>query len=473
MRHRIIPALAAVLLLTCAARSEETFDDAMKRATADYGGRLQKAADELNAARARIADEKAPLLRAMRAAEDRIVTAESEIERLETGRNDSGEQRRRLLMDLDATRKNTTYVATLAHDAVSAYAESLAPGEGQVLADPLQALTQRLDDAPPAATGQTAIEAAEYLLERTRQSLGGYAAPGSALIEGNNLVVKGTFAYVGPETFFLAEQGGAAGPVRPRAGSVYPVAYPVPGWKPEEAAAFFQGRAGTFLADASGGKALRLKETRGTILEHIQKGGLVAYAIIGVGLISLLMIIQKAVDLARLTVDLPPAVRRCLEVVALGDRAKALQSVAALKPTVRELFQVGLEHRDAPKEVLEEHLQAVLLRQRLHFERRLSLLSVIATAAPLMGLLGTVVGMVKTFALITVFGTGNAGKLASGISEVLVATELGLIVAIPTLIAHGFLAHRIQRNLSLLERYALEFVTAAEASRAGGRPVGA
>ena len=61
-------------------------------------------------------------------------------------------------------------------------------------------------------------------------------------------------------------------------------------------------------------------------------------------------------------------------------------------------------------------------------------------SAALATVIGTVVGMVKTFALITVFGTGNAAKLASGISQVLVATELGLIVAIPALIAHGFLA---------------------------------
>ena len=110
-------------------------------------------------------------------------------------------------------------------------------------------------------------------------------------------------------------------------------------------------------------------------------------------------------------------------------------------------------------------MHAVLLGQRLHFERRLPLLAVIATAAPLMGLLGTVVGMVKTFALITVFGTGNASKLSSGISEVLVATEIGLAVAIPTLVAHGFLAHRIHKNLSMLERHALEFVTAVDLSK--------
>jgi biopolymer transport protein ExbB len=114
-----------------------------------------------------------------------------------------------------------------------------------------------------------------------------------------------------------------------------------------------------------------------------------------------------------------------------------------------------VRHAGRSREKLEEYLQAVLLAQRLQLERRLPLLAVIATAAPLMGLLGTVTGMVRTFALITVFGTGNAGKLAGGISEVLVATELGLMVAIPTLVVHGFLSQRVQKNLSLLERYAV------------------
>lgn len=464
MNTRHIPLLLSVFVLGTGLRAQETFDDAMKRATADYAGRLQKAADELNATRTRIANEKAPLLQQMRSAEDRIVTAESEIDRLETNKSDSTEERRRLLSDLDAVRKNTTYIGTLAHDGLAAYSESLAPGEGQFLSDPVQALGQKLDDAG-GASGVAALDVGDYLLERTRRALGGYTAAGSSLVDGNNEVFKGTFAFVGPETFFMADQGGAAGTVRPRAGSTYPVTYVLQSWNAAEASAFFQGKPGTIVADASGGKALRLKETRGTILEHIQKGGLVAYAIIGVGILAFIMIVQKAVDLGKLSVDTPAAIRDCLAKVASGQKSEAEKSVKALKPAVRELYTVGLQFVSAPKVVLEEHLQSVLLRQRLHFERRLSLLSVIATAAPLMGLLGTVVGMVKTFALITVFGTGNAGKLASGISEVLIATELGLVVAIPTLIAHGFLAHRIQRNLSLLEKNALDFVTAAEASK--------
>jgi biopolymer transport protein ExbB len=79
--------------------------------------------------------------------------------------------------------------------------------------------------------------------------------------------------------------------------------------------------------------------------------------------------------------------------------------------------------------------------------------------------------MVKTFALITVFGTGNAAKLASGISEVLVATELGLAVAIPTLVVHGFISQRIHKNLATLERHALEFVTAAKSEKEEEIPV--
>jgi biopolymer transport protein ExbB len=470
MKAPLLTALASITLLAATVRGAETFDDALKRATADYGQRLAAAADELNNTRKRIADEKAPLLDDMRATEDRIVALQLEVERLETGQEDSTNNHRKLLGDLDGLRKSTGYIGTLAHDGLTGFNEALAPGEGQLLSDRIETLGQKLDD-PAAGTGQAAMDIAEFLLERTRRELGGYSASGSCLVEGSSQVLKGTFAFVGPETFFLADQGSVVGTVRPRAGSVYPVAYPLTAWTAGDASSFFQGRPAMIMADASSGKALRLKETTGTILEHINKGGLVAYAIIGVGLLSLLMIAQKIGDLMRLSVDTPEAVRAFLVNVSQGDSAKADQAVKSLLPPTRELFVVGLRYALSSKELLEEHLQSVLLRQRLHFERRLSLLAVIATAAPLMGLLGTVVGMVKTFALITVFGTGNAGKLASGISEVLVATELGLVVAIPTLIAHGFLAHRIQRNLSLLERYALDFVTAADTAKAAEKPV--
>lgn len=470
MKNRFSACVTVLLLLAAVLHGAEAIDDALKRAALEYAQRLHLANEELTQTRERIAREKEPLLRAMRAAEDRIVAAQAQITRLETGQEQSLENSRKLGKEADALRKNEGYLNTLAHDSLVALDEGLLPGERQFLSGRIQVLQGPFNDPGKLAGGQKAMEVADFLQEQVQRSLGGYTIAGRSLVEGDNQLVKGTFAFVGPETFFRPEQGGIAGTVRLREGTGNPVTYLLPEWKPAATEAFFQGRLGTIYADASAGKALRLRETKGTIWQHINKGGVVSYAIICVGLCALIMILQKVRDLARMVVDKPAAVQSCLAAIALDDRLAAKQSVRSLQATTRELFDVGLLQLDESKQLLEDSLNSVLLRQRLYFERRLPLLAVIATAAPLMGLLGTVTGMVRTFALITVFGTGNAGKLASGISEVLVSTELGLIVAIPTLIAHGFLSHRIQKNLSLLECYAVELVNAAQRDQSTMEP---
>lgn len=463
MRNLTGIALVALGLGTLTVSGAETIDDALKKAALDYGQRLNEANKELTQTRERIGREKAPLLQALRAAEDRIIAAESTVTRLETDREQVEETRRKLNQDAAALRKNESYLNTLAHDSLVAFEEGLQPGARQFLPENFQTLEDNFDNPTKLHGDQGAFEAVKFLQTRVLQALGGYTVAGTSLIDGKNEVVAGTYAFSGPETFFRTDQGGLAGTVRVREGTDRAITYLLPDWKPAAAEAFFQGRMGAFPADASAGKALRLKETKGTILQHVNKGGVVSYAILVVGLGSILLMLQKLRDLARMKVDSPQTVQHCLAIIGSGQPAEA--AVGSLRLTTRELFTAGLRWIDEPRELLEERLTAVLLRQRLHYERWLPLLAVIATAAPLMGLLGTVTGMVRTFALITVFGTGNAGKLASGISEVLVATELGLLVAIPTLVVHGFLSQRIQRNLSLLERYALEFVTAVQTGK--------
>lgn len=467
MTLRRLTFLASFTLLTTVAMGAETFDQAIKRATADYTERLRQAAEELNHARARVADQKAPLLTQMRGVEDRIIAFESQIQRFEAGQEEAGGKRRKLMKNVEASRRTGAYFNTLVHDGTKTFTDSLAPGEEQLLNERLRSLQQKIDEQAGASVPnvQPAVDLAEFLLEQTEQSVGGRTAAGNAIMGDGNRVMKGKFAFVGPSTYFLPDQGGPAGAIGSGSSSTYPVMYPLPGWSIADSSAFFAGQTAPILADISGGKALRLKETQGTLRSHINTGGVVAYVIIAVGFLAVLLVLQKIWDLASMKLDSPKTVQAFLAVVARGTPDEIARSLKPLHGTTRELFAVGVDAIDRPKAVLEERLQSVLLQQQQHYERRLPLLAVIATAAPLMGLLGTVVGMVKTFALITVFGTGNAGKLASGISQVLVATELGLIVAIPTLIAHGFLAQRIHRNLSLLERYALEFVTATEDAR--------
>lgn len=450
-------------LIASSAIGAEQFEESAAKAAVDYADRLKKASEQLTEVRQKIADEKAPLLKALHAAEERIVSAEAEIARIEMGQENAQGRRRELLKERDVVQKNLSYVSTLAHDAAVAINDGMAAGEEQIGGDRLKRIVQQFDEAPKVSSEKATADALETIMDHLERSLGGYRAPGQAIVANSNEVVEGTYAFTGPDTFFRTQDGKMFGIARSREGTVYPLLYPVRDWKPADAEAFFQGRQGLMMADTTGGKALRLMETKGTVWEHIRRGGIVSFAILFVGVLALGLIFNKIYDLVKLQVDEPEQVEAFLSNLRKAPEARRGELLRSLGTATRDLFSTGIRHMEAPKQQLEEHLWAVLMRIRLHYERRLPLLAVIAVAAPLMGLLGTVTGMVKTFALITVFGTGNAGKLASGISEVLVATELGLMVAIPSLVAHGFLANRIQKKLSLLERYALEFSTAAQA----------
>jgi biopolymer transport protein ExbB len=470
----MIPRLSLLLLLIASAAAAAAPDDALtaasERARADFTQRLQTATTELTETQSRIAAEKKPLLDRLHQSEQRIATLTPAIAQLETARAQADERRQRLQRDEFALQKNVTYLNTLARDGLRSVADGLMPGEAATSADEIAVLTQRCETAPKSGGVGAALASVDLMMQRLRQQLGGYARPGESLIDRDNRVTKGTFVYLGPEAFFRSDDGTVAGTVRLREGSNFAVTFPLPGWKSDRSAPLFQGQLGTMLADPSGGKALRLRETTGTLFEHIDRGGAVAYVILAVGLLAATLAGQKLWELRHLEVDAPPVVHRVIAQVFAGGAAAAAPAIAALKPSTRELLETGVRYLSQPKDVLEENLFALTLRQRLHYERRLPLLAVIATASPLLGLLGTVMGMIKTFALITVFGTGNAAKLSSGISEVLVTTELGLVVAVPTLVVHGFLSHRAQKKLSLLEHYAVEFVAAAAEARAAAIP---
>ena len=122
------------------------------------------------------------------------------------------------------------------------------------------------------------------------------------------------------------------------------------------------------------------------------------------------------------------------------------------------MLLVGIERVTERREIIEELLFQKILEVRPNLERFLAFLALTAAAAPLMGLLGTVIGMIKTFQLITIYGTGDPKGLASGISEALVTTEFGLIVAIPILVVHGLLSRMARQKIGQLEQVAISFV---------------
>jgi biopolymer transport protein ExbB len=453
-----------------AAEDQQALDATVSRAVIDYTKRLEIATRQIGEARITISNERAPLMDEIRADEEKIAQLQATVARLQVDQARAQEKAQALRVEQAAIDRNLSYVTNIALDGFKSFEGNLLPGEAATLGGEASALRARVESASHPEDAFAGLDAAELFIARLRRQLGGYTAPGSSLVDGDNQILEGTFAFIGPDVLFKSKAGAITGTVRPRKDSDYVVAYPLPAWKSERADALFRGEKSTIPADASGGKALRLHETKGGLWKELRKAGLVGYVIMALGAVSVLITCMKLLDLRQLAVDSPATMQRALSAVARGSRADAEAAAQSLQATTRELFSTGLRHADGPRLLLEEHLEGFVLRQRLHHERRLPLLAVIATAGPLLGLLGTVTGMIKTFTLITVFGTGSAGKLSGGISEALVATELGLAVAIPTLVIHGFLAHRIHKGLSLLERYALEFVTAVEENRASKTP---
>jgi biopolymer transport protein ExbB len=453
-----------------AGRAADPVDAAATRATADYTERLKTATNDLLAARARITAARTPLAEATRSAEARIAVLEGELLQLDTTHGKSAEAREQLRRENDEVARTLGYLLNQAQETMKLTEDSMQPGERPAWAGRIDLLRRDLDSAEARTGVPAALAVADFAADRTAREIGGFTVTGPAVAEGDTRVLAGTFLFLGPATYFQADGVGPTGIVNLGPHGEWPVVHAVANWTPADAGPIFHQGRGQVALDASGGKALALSKASVSLLEQVRRGGAVTVVIVAVGILALVITIQKLFDFRRLAVDEPATVRPVLALLARGAFREAADAARTLKTTTRELFALGIHHRLKSKALLEEYLESFVLEQRMLQERRLPLLAVIATAGPLLGLLGTVTGMIKTFTLITVLGTGSAGKLSAGISQALIATKFGLVVAIPALVVHGFLSHRIQKHLALLDRYALEIATACEESQSLVRP---
>ena len=178
-----------------------------------------------------------------------------------------------------------------------------------------------------------------------------------------------------------------------------------------------------FSLDPTGGSLLARLVQSPDLRERIAQGGLVGYIILALGAFALLLALERIFVLTRLS-------RR------IDNQLKDIDNPDERNPLGRVL-KVYFENRGVDSETLEMKLGKAILREMPSIERWLSLLKIIAVMAPLLGLLGTVTGMINTFQAITLFGTGDPKTMAGGISQALVTTVLGLCVAIPTVFLHS------------------------------------
>jgi biopolymer transport protein ExbB len=147
------------------------------------------------------------------------------------------------------------------------------------------------------------------------------------------------------------------------------------------------------------------------------------------------------------------------------------QNIEALANTspLGRVLAAGLVNRHHPREIMKESIEDTGRQVVVELERYLNTLGTIASITPLLGLLGTVIGMIKVFAAITSHGVGNPAVLAGGISEALITTAAGLSVAIPSLIFYRYFRGKVDELVIKMEEEALKIVDVMHGDRETGQ----
>jgi biopolymer transport protein ExbB len=192
-------------------------------------------------------------------------------------------------------------------------------------------------------------------------------------------------------------------------------------------------------------------------MDIINKGGYVFMLIISCSAISLMIIVERWRFYRRVEREEKAVMLQIRQALTVPDNAAATLTLGHSDYFLTEVYKAAMEtcqQGEEPESVIDDQMAEVAPR----LEQYLYILATIATIAPLMGLLGTVLGMIKTFHAASLSGLGDPHKLAEGISEALYNTAAGLLVTVPCVVAHNHFRSRAERLLQLLERRTREII---------------
>ncbi len=214
------------------------------------------------------------------------------------------------------------------------------------------------------------------------------------------------------------------------------------------------------LPNQTQGKAYIQKEEKSfwkSLMHTVKTGGIFMWPLLIIPVIAIALFLQKLLSVFVSRAGGTGLYTQAVEKLASPNPEDALKICKQRpKSPVLQIIGAVAANRNTDREMAEKDVKEVILRLVPRLERHLTTLSVLAAAAPLLGLLGTVSGLIAMFQVITQHGVNDPKLLAGGIGEALIATETGLLIAIPTLLGHNWLANRVDHLVSDMEFYALK-----------------
>ncbi|WP_309385194.1 MotA/TolQ/ExbB proton channel family protein [Cerasicoccus frondis] len=440
MKFCLIILLSLIIPALC--RADEIAD----AARAD----LKTAIERLRAQRVQIGAEKAALLKRYNELEAKVREQRRNYAMLQLTAGQQGadyEQRRQELVRLEqqfsalqtAVVEYRHYLQTNLHPAdLAAFQERFG--------EPLEETSQ---------TAEITGSLLSYGMDQLREADAGRVVEGKAVGPGGE-IMEGQFMLWGPMGYF-ANSGLSGFATNEQGMTPHVAAFTDPSHR-EELKRALAGEAARLPLDASNGRALRLVQESEDVADHLRSGGVWVWPILTLAGLALLVMFYKIGEIGVVRLPGDAQLDATLKDLAANKIDSVKEQVAQMRDPAQSLLAEALERIGQPREVLEDVLLEHVIRWQMRWERGLAVLAVTAAVSPLLGLLGTVTGMIATFRMIGVYGSGEARPMAGGISEALVTTELGLLVAIPALIAHAILSRRAQSLTSDLEGVAMRFI---------------
>ncbi|GBC81851.1 Biopolymer transport protein ExbB [bacterium HR10] len=183
----------------------------------------------------------------------------------------------------------------------------------------------------------------------------------------------------------------------------------------------------------------------GTLVDYFQRGGPVMYPLLVCSLAGLVVIIERSWVLHRIKDDAAEVIGRVRRALHARDLDAAVRVCDTIQGPIANTVKAGLLQVGKPAEEIERIMEIVATQEIARLERFLWVLATVANIAPLFGFLGTVTGMINAFDRVAEVGLGNPRAVAGGISEALITTAAGLIIALPTQAAYNYLTTRVNK----------------------------
>lgn len=226
---------------------------------------------------------------------------------------------------------------------------------------------------------------------------------------------------------------------------------------------YFKGKTDIVGLDFSKGDILKQWNNSLTFKKQLRKGGVLIIPIILVAFFGFLLVLERCFNLFFRGIGDEKTFGEIVQAAANGDWETTNINAAYIKESpLKRIAEPIISSRDLSEHMRASVLEEVLLREVPRIERNLSLLSATAAVSPMLGLLGTVTGMIGTFHAITMYGAGDPKMMAGGISEALTTTMLGLVIAIPLMLAHSFFSRKSEVRMDKLQEMGMRLYNAIE-----------